>query len=257
MRVGVCSVLLWIMYFFTKEKAVIHRTDIKRFFLCALTGIALNQLLSLKGLSLTFSIHASLLALISPILITVIAAFLLKERLNNYKAIGLLLGIAGSMVLIFFKDGGGDANNVLLGDILIIANSVFYAIYFILVKPLMKTYSAVTVIRMIFTIGFFIILPFCWQQFTEVPWQQYTSIDYFNIGMVVLNGTFFAYLFNVYGIKVLGASVAGTYIYSQPVFAAIIAMIFLGEALTTYKILAAILIITGVYFANKTSNKNG
>jgi drug/metabolite transporter (DMT)-like permease len=69
--------------------------------------------------------------------------------------------------------------------------------------------------------------------------------------LVVLSGTFLAYLFNIYGIKVLGPSSAGAYIYTQPFFATAIAMIFLKESLPFYKIVAAVLIFTGVYLANK------
>jgi drug/metabolite transporter (DMT)-like permease len=69
--------------------------------------------------------------------------------------------------------------------------------------------------------------------------------------IVVIPGTFLAYIFNVYGIKVLGASVAGAYIYSQPVFAVLIATLYLKENLEVYKIVAAVLIFSGVYLANK------
>jgi drug/metabolite transporter (DMT)-like permease len=71
------------------------------------------------------------------------------------------------------------------------------------------------------------------------------------MGLIVITGTFLAYLFNLYGIKILGASVAGSYIYTQPVFAALIAMVFLHEQLVIYKIIAAVLIFGGVYLANK------
>jgi drug/metabolite transporter (DMT)-like permease len=71
----------------------------------------------------------------------------------------------------------------------------------------------------------------------------------------VITGTFLAYLFNIYGIKILGASIAGAYIYTQPFFATIIAMVFLKESLELYKILAALLIFTGVYLSNKQMNR--
>ena len=252
-RVTVSAILLWIMFFFRPEKKVIQRKDYKRFFLCALTGIAINQLLFIKGLSLTYSIHASLLMLTTPILITIIAAWLLKERLTNYKIAGLALGITGAVVLVTAKENNGNGADVLLGDMFIILNAVFYTIYFVLVKPLMKEYDPVMVMRLIFTIGFFLMLPFCWRELTEVPWKIYSAADYFNLGLVVIGGTFLAYILNVYGIKILGASMAGTYIYTQPVFAAIIAMIVLGEELTLYKIVAAGLIAAGVYLANKNN----
>lgn len=251
-RVAVTTGLLWIIYLFKQQRAIIRRTDIFRFILCALTGIAVNQLLFIKGLSLTYSIHASLLMLTTPILITVIAAFVLKEKLTIYKLIGLALGITGASILIMARDHSGNAQSVLLGDVLVIINAVSYTFYFILVRPLMAEYNPVTVIRMIFTIGFFMMLPFCWKEFSATPWQLYNLKEYALLALIVVGGTFLAYLFNVFGIKVLGSSVAGAYIYVQPVFAAAIAMIFLGEPLSLYKIMAALFIFGGVYLATKT-----
>ncbi len=253
LRVGISAILLWALYIFKPVKTIIHKKDTGRFFLCALTGIAINQLLFIKGLSLTYSIHASLLMLTTPILITFIAAWFLKEKLNSYKMFGLALGIAGAIVLITARDNTGNASQILSGDLLIILNAISYTIYFVLVKPLMKEYNPITVIRMIFTMAFFMILPFCWKEFTEVPWQLYNATSYLLLTAIIFCGTFLAYLFNVYGIKILGASMAGTYIYSQPVFAAAIAIVFLGEELSLYKIIAAIFIFAGVYLANKTS----
>lgn len=252
-RVAVTAVLLWMIFLFKKEKTTIYKADIFRLFLCALTGIAINQLLFIKGLSLTYSIHASLLMLTTPILITFIAAWILKERLTLYKVTGLLMGIAGATILITARDNSANPSDVVWGDVLIIINAVSYTFYFILVKPLMKTYNPVTVIRMIFTIGLFLILPFCWREFIEIPWKSYTMLEYAILATIVLGGTFCAYVFNLYGIKKLGASIAGAYIYSQPFFAAAIAMIFLNESLSLYKLLAAACIFTGVYLATKST----
>lgn len=250
-RVGVCVLLFWLMYLLKPVNIKIEKPDRKRLLLCAITGVAINQLLFLKGLSLTYSIHASLLMLTTPILIVFIAAWILKERLGFLKVIGLALGIAGAAVLILARDRTGNGDNVLWGDVLIIINAVSYTFYFILVKPLMIKYDAVVVIRWIFTIGLLLVLPFGWVEFTQIQWQHFTNIDLGIMGLVVFTGTFLAYLFNVYGIKYLGASIAGFYIYTQPVFAALIAMIFLKEELTMYKITAAALIFAGVYLANK------
>ncbi|MEJ7625547.1 MAG: DMT family transporter [Ferruginibacter sp.] len=255
-RVGFSMILLWILFLFKPVKSVIYKKDIGRFVLCALTGIAVNQLFFIQGLSFTSSIHASLLLLTTPILITIIAAWFLKERLNRNKIIGLTLGITGAVILVSQKGSTVEGENILLGDILIILNAISYTIYFILVKPLMAKYDPVVVIRMVFTIGFFMILPFGWNDFIEVPWQQYNTGDYLLLILIVFFGTFLAYLLNLYGIKTLGASMAGTYIYSQPVFAAIIAIIFLGETLSWYKILSAALIFGGVYLTNKASRND-
>ncbi len=222
-----------------------------RFVWCALSGIAINQLLFLKGLSLTYPIHASLLMLTTPILIVFIAAWVLKERIGLFKILGLILGIAGAAILILANTTGAAKDDVLWGDILIIINAISYTIYFIIVKPLMVKYDAVMIIRWIFTIGLIMILPFGWKEFTEIKWLIFNSVDIATMVLVVFTGTFLAYLFNIYGIKILGASAAGFYIYTQPFFATFIAMIFLHESLPLYKVAAAALIFTGVYLANK------
>ena len=250
-RVGVSVLLLWFLYLLKPVNIKIEKKDRGRLLYCAVTGVAINQLLFLKGLSLTYPIHAVLLMLITPILIVFIAAWILRERLGILKLTGMALGISGALVLILAKDYSGNGNNMLIGDILIIINAVSYAIYFILVKPLMLKYDPVVIIRWIFTIGLVLMLPFGWNEFTQIPWERYTALDLTCMGLIVFTGTFLAYLFNVYGIKLLGASIAGLYIYTQPVFAALIAMIFLHEQLTVYKLVAAALIFTGVHLANK------
>lgn len=250
-RIAVSSALLWVLFFIKPTKVVIRKKDIGRFLLCALLGIAVNQLLFVKGLSLTYSIHAALLLLITPILITILAAFLLKEKLNNFKITGLLLGIGGAAILIGSGENTGNANDVLLGDILVILNAVAYAFYFILVKPLMKTYNPVAIIRIIFTVGFFIMLPFCWNEFEQINFRNFTAPAWLSMFIVSFTGTFLAYLLNIYGIKILGAGMAGTYIYSQPFFAAAIAMVYLDESFTWMKIVAAVFIFLGVYLTNK------
>ncbi len=250
-RVGVCCILFWILFIFKPVKQAIKRKDYLRFFLCALTGIAVNQLFFIKGLSLTYSIHASLLMLVTPILITVFAAWFLKESFGILKVAGLMLGVAGAVILIMQRSPAGTATNSLLGDVFIIINALSYTAYFILIKPLMLRYEPLVVLRTVFTIGFFIMLPFCWQEFMDIPWAQFTMPAWWALAMLCVAGTFLAYIFNVYGIKILGASIAGTYIYLQPILTAVIAVIALGESLDAIKILAGVLIAAGVFLANK------
>jgi drug/metabolite transporter (DMT)-like permease len=255
-RIAITSILLWGLYFLSPKKTIIHKKDYGRLLLCSLTGIAINQLLFIKGLSLTYSIHASLLMLTTPILITIIAAWVLKEKITIFKLIGLALGITGALVLLLNKEKTGNPSDVLLGDIFIILNAISYAVYFVLVKPLMKVYDSIDVIRILFTIGFFTTLPFCFTEFTQIDWQVYSVKEFLILALIIFGGTFCAYLFNIYGIKILGASVAGSYIYLQLIFAATIAIIFLGEEMAIYKLVAGVLIFAGVYLVNKQTNND-
>jgi len=250
-RIGVSLILFWILFLFYPSKSNIRRKDILPFIICAIAAIVLNQMLFIKGLSYTFSIHASLLTLITPIMITIIAARVLKEKLTTGKIIGLFLGISGAVLLIVTREASAPGENVLLGDVLVILSSMAYTFYFILVKPLMIKYSAIHVMRWVFTFGFFFILPFCTKEFSEITWHIFTFKDWFLLFLITVPGTFLAYIFNAYGIQKLSASIAGAYIYSQPVFAVIIAMIFLKEELSFYKVIAAFLIFGGVFLSNR------
>jgi drug/metabolite transporter (DMT)-like permease len=250
-RIGISLILFWILFLFKRPEKKIDKKDIPAFLLCALTAIALNQMLFIKGLSFTFPIHAALLTLITPIFITILAARMLKEKITFTKTFGLLLGVVGAVLLISNRGIGAPGENALLGDFLVILSAFAYTFYFILVKPLMNKYSAIQVIRWIFTIGFLMTLPLSLKEFTDITWQVFTLKDWLILFVIVVPGTFLAYVFNVYGIQKLSASMAGAYIYSQPVFAVVIAMVFLKEQLSLYKIIAAIFIFAGVYLSNR------
>lgn len=242
--------MFWGLYFLKPSKPGIDKKDIPRFILCSITGIFLNQSLFVKGLSLTSSIHASLLALVTPILIIFIAAWILKEKLTWLKIIGVVLGVSGAVILILMKDVSYTASNIVLGDELVILNAISYAFYFALVKPLMQKYSPVHVIRWIFTIGLLFMAPYGYNSFLNTNWQSFQLTDWLCFAFAITGATFFAYLFNIFGVAVIGASATGSYIYTQPVFAAIIAIIFIGEKYDLVKLIAAALIFSSVYVVN-------
>ncbi len=250
-RVAVAILLFWLLYLLKPSKAGIDKKDIPRFLLCALTGVAINQLLFIKGLTLTTPIHGALLILVTPVFILLLAFALKTEKLTSLKLLGLSLGISGAVLLILAREHSSIGSNMLLGDILIVINAVSYAFYYVLVKPLMQKYSPVHVIRWVFSFGIIMILPFCWQEFIGVNWQLFTASHFAALIFVVIGATFLAYYFTVYGLQHLSAAAVGSYIYLQPVFSAIVSVLFFKEELSSYKLIAAVLIFTGVYLVNR------
>ena len=248
-RVGIALVLFWILWAFSGRSAGIDKKDIPRFVACALTGVAINQMLFIKGLTLTSTIHAALLMLSTPMLITLFALLWLRESFTFSKGIGLSLGVAGALLLILSKDASGISS--ITGDILILINAISYAIYFILAKPLMTRYPPLHVIRWVFTFGFLLILPFSWSDVQRINWEQALFSQIMALAALVFFGTFLTYSFTTYGLKHLGAGITGSYIYTQPVFAAIIAALFLQEQFSIEKVVAASLIFSGVYLVSR------
>jgi drug/metabolite transporter (DMT)-like permease len=251
LRVLGATILFWVMGFWQKTGNRISKKHYFRFFVCALTGVLINQILFVKGVSLTTNIRASLLMLVCPIAVVFIAAFVIKERITGSKIAGLLLGTAGAVILISMKEPTAAGENLILGDIFIIINAISYAFYLVWVKPLMQHYNAVTVIRWVFTIAFLMMLPMGVGDLTEIKWAGFQWIDFAAIGFIIVAVTFCTFLFNIYGVKILGSTITGAYIYSQPLFAALIAILVTNDNQNLWlKLLAAVLIFAGVYLVS-------
>ncbi|RZA06787.1 MAG: EamA family transporter [Moraxellaceae bacterium] len=106
-RAGITTLLLWLLYITKPSSAGIRKKDIGLFILCGATGVTINQLLFVKGVSMTISIHAALLSLATPIFIVVLASWILKEKFTIQKALGLALGISGALLLGWSKTRQG------------------------------------------------------------------------------------------------------------------------------------------------------
>lgn len=251
-RVVSVTLLFWLSFFGGKNfKTTIEKKDWKILFFCAVFGVASNQLLFFKGLSLTSPIHASLMMLLTPILVSVLAAIVLKDRFSGFKLLGLTLGVAGASILIMNAGKSSIATNPLLGDFFVLLNASSYAIYLVIAKPLMAKYRPIIVIRWVFLIGSLLVFPFGISDFLSIDWSLFNSMHILAVVFIVLCVTFFTYLWNIYALKILSPATAGAYIYLQPLFAALIAIVFLGEEITLIKLFSAFLIFGGVYLVNK------
>jgi drug/metabolite transporter (DMT)-like permease len=139
MRVGGSVLLFWLVSFFgPKEK--IAMADFPRIVAAALFGVALNMLTFFKGLSYTSPIMGAVLMVTTPMIVLVLSAFIMKERMKKRKVLGLLLGLAGTITLILYGRSMVNAPNATLGNLLVFINAVSYGFYLILVKKLMDKY---------------------------------------------------------------------------------------------------------------------
>jgi drug/metabolite transporter (DMT)-like permease len=163
----------------------------------------------------------------------------------------LSLGVFGAALLVTIAAKDKVAINPILGDAFVFLNATSYAIYMIIVKPLMHKYRPIIVVRWVFLIGSLFVFPFGIQDFLAIQWASFTPNNYLAVGFIVIGVTFFTYLWNIYAIRILSPAIAGAYIYIQPLFAAVIAILFLGEEMSLIKAIAAILIFVGVFLVSK------
>lgn len=251
MRASTAMILFWIVgTLIIKEK--LNKKDLPRVALLALCGVAVNQLLFLKGLSLTSPINASIIMISNPIIVMLIAALVLKEKISFGKIAGITFGIAGALMLLLFNKSFSFGSETIAGDAMILVNSLSWAGYIILVKPLMKKYNTFTVIKWVFLFGSLYVLPFGYNEFIQVSWNMLPSAIWWDIVFVVIGSTFFAYVLNTYALRALSPAVVSIYIYLQPFLATLIAVFwYQNDALDTRKIISGILIIIGVYLVSR------
>lgn len=89
----------------------------------------------------------------------------------------------------------------------------------------------------------------------DAEWSTFTGKTWFDISFVVLGVTFIAYLLNVFSLKVLSPTVVSAYIYTQPLFAAAIALYLGKDELTWTKVLLGLCIFAGVFLASQNSTR--
>lgn len=208
------------------------------------------------GLNLTSPINAAIILTCNPILVLLISAIVIRERITSRKILGIGLGLTGAVGLILFKGASELSSDGFIGDLFVFLNATSYAIYLVLVKPLMQKYKPMTVIKWVFLFGFIYVLPFGRTEFEEIEWETFTTNIWWAFGFVVVGTTFLAYLFNIYGLRELNPSVVSTYIYSQPLIASIMAIALQKDELGFEKVVAAVLIFSGVYLvSSKKSSK--
>ena len=252
-RVSVTSVLfLLLQRFFIKEH--IKRKDIPLIIVSALFGVVINQEMFFLGLERTTPINAALIMIMTPILVFLFSFFLRYERATWQKVTGLFFG-AGGAFLIMSGKGFNFSSDTLLGDFFILINATSYAVYLVIVRPLMKEYHPLTVITYVFLFGMVPVIVFGIGDFAAIQWQRFTVAAWGGLVFIVVCTTFLAYLLNILALREVSSSVVGAYIYLQPVLAGVIAIWLQQDAITTEKIIAACSIFLGVSLVSFSPSK--
>jgi drug/metabolite transporter (DMT)-like permease len=250
LRVGGSVLLFWLVSLFgPKEK--IAKSDFPRIIAAAFFGVALNMLTFFKGLSYTSPIMGAVLMVTTPMIVLILSAIIMKERMLKRKVFGIILGLAGTVSLILYGKSMINAPNEMLGNLLVFINAISYGFYLIIVKKLMDKYNAFTFVKWIYSFGFLMVLPFGWGEFDAVNWSLVPTDIYWKIGFVVVFSTFLTYLLNLVSMRELKPTTVAVFIYLQPLFATIFAISLGKDDLSWVKIGSAILIFVGVYLVTQ------
>lgn len=250
LRVAGTTLLFWLLSFLG-PKETIDKRDYVHFFIAAIFGIAINMLMFFKGLQLTTPIHASVIATISPILVLIMSAFFLREKITSLKVLGVIFGFTGAIILTVYGKSLRTADNVPLGNALVMINAISYSVYIILIKKLTDKYHPLTFLKWLFLFGLIMVLPFGYSEVLEIDLQTFTPFVTFEVLFVIIGATFGTYLLNPLALRHLKASTVTIFIYIQPVIAGFFSILMGSDNLGTLKIVASALIFLGVYLVTK------
>jgi drug/metabolite transporter (DMT)-like permease len=259
-RVLGATALFWLVISINgREK--IAKSDFARLIACGLFGVAINQLFFFHGLNLSSAFNSGIIMALNPIMVVILSFFLLKEQITILRSIGIIIGALGAILLTL--KGATSKGDSSLGDLFLFINSLSYAIYLVIVKPLMQRYKPLTVITWVFTFGllFVLLFPPTIPQFLATNYTRFDTNVILKIIYVIVGVTFMTYLLTMYGLKYLSPTISSSYIYTQPIMVILFAWAFAylswsedyTGTITIEKVGYMIIIFIGVFI---TSSKN-
>ncbi len=252
---GACLMFWSLTFILPPVKQSIERKDLKKIFYLSLFGIVINQVFFIWGLSITTPINSAIIMISNPIAVFILSLFITTGTTETTsfswkKMIGLSLGILGALTLILFKGNFSFGSDTWAGDVMTLCNSISWAIFLIYGKSMLQKYHTVAVMKWLFLFGTLLLLPFFFTNVLSENWQHIPMKIWLSIAFVVIATTFFAYLLNLYGLKLLSTSVVSMYIYIQPFLATIFAVLLGKDEINSTKILAGSFVLLGIYLVN-------
>ncbi len=150
---GAC-ILFWIIAaFMPKEK--VERKDLITILLGGLLGFVITA----WALDYTSPVYFSLIATLTPVAVMLCAALTIGEKITPIKSLGVLLGIAGAVLMVLMSQSLGSGKNDLIGIILAILSVLTWAVYLIITRNVAEKYSPVTQMKYVFLISAIVTVP--------------------------------------------------------------------------------------------------
>jgi drug/metabolite transporter (DMT)-like permease len=242
------AALFWIASAFMPWQHV-PALDLLRLAGAAMLGIVFNQGCYLFGVGFSTPSDATVITTTMPMWVMVLSALILKEPITWKKAMGIVLGASGALLLVFNSASRGTASgsNPVLGDLLVLTAQFSYALYLTLYKNFISKYSLFTLMRWMFTFASIAILIPSLPSLAELHWSEVSSTEWYGIAFVVCCGTFLAYIGVMIGQKSLRPTLVGMYNYVQPIVASIVGICLGLDTFTPLKVMAIVLVFSGVW----------
>ena len=226
--------------------------------LLGISGGTLYFLAENTAMNYTTTTNTSLIVSLSPLVATaLIVIFYRSQRLSRLQTLGTLMAALGVAVVVL--NGHFVLHLSPLGDSLAFLAALCWGFYSLLMIPANSRYNTLFITRKVFFYGLLAMIPyFMWRPeeagiFNSSTLQSFNLSILFNLlflGCIASMGCFLAWNWVM---KKLGAVVATNYVYFNPVTTIIFAWLILSEQITLWFLLGTLLILVGMYLADKKS----
>ena len=256
LRVLGATIIFWTISLFFKTKPI-EKKDRLTILKCGLFGMSINIAAFIAGLDYSTPVNSSILIIISPIFVVILSFFIFKNKINFVKILGIILGFIGAMILILTADSNNSiGRNIPLGNFLFIVNSISYAYYLIIVKPMAEKYDLITLFKWLFLIGLIFNFPLGINQFLDVDWASLPLWEaVLPMVFVVVGTTCMTYFLNGYALSKITSTEVAVFMYLQPIIGILFAIFTKSDTITLIMFVASVLIFTGVYLTSVLKQK--
>jgi len=246
------SALFWLIsLLLPREK--IARKDFPKIAAASVVGLFIPQMTFLLAITMTTSIDTAILSTLGPIFTMIFAFLFLKEPITGKKAGGVALSFAGVLYLIFNSvHHGGASVTSPLGIILLLLNSLSFSLYLGVFRPVISKYSVVNFMKWSFLFSLLLSLPFSFNGLIHTDFAAIPGNVRWEIAYLIIFATIVAYFLIPYGQQRIRPTLVSMYTYLQPIIAAIISILTGLDTLNWQKIIATILIVSGVVLVSKS-----
>ncbi len=251
------AVIFWLIAAFMKPEKV-ERRDLMVIMLGGLMGFVVSQTLTAESLNYTSPVYFSLIATLTPVAVMLMAALFIGERITGMKFLGVLLGIAGAVLMVVMGQTSGSGSNDLLGITLAILSVLTWAIYMIITRKVAQKYSPVTQMKYVFLISAIVTVPLAWPELSEQRLYSAATFGWdgaLEMAFIVLMATVLGYFLIPYAMKYLSATTVSIYTNLQPMVASFVAIAIGQDRLTWDKPVAAILVLLSAYIVTVVTTK--
>ena len=256
LRVLGATIIFWTISLFFKTKPI-EKKDRLTILKCGLFGMSINIAAFIAGLDYSTPVNSSILIIISPIFVVILSFFIFKNKINFIKILGIILGFIGAMILILTADSNSSiGRNIPLGNFLFIVNSISYAYYLIIVKPMAEKYDLITLFKWLFLTGLIFNFPLGINQFLDVDWASLPLWEaVLPMVFVVVGTTCMTYFLNGYALSKITSTEVAVFMYLQPIIGILFAIFTKSDTITLIMFVASVLIFTGVYLTSVLKQK--